>query len=190
MYMYTVSGHKFYFELSHMHLSVVTIDDVAWSLAGIQRYNAHNRKTVSVAEHSIVMAKAAPHHLALAHLLHDAHEAYLGDTPLPYKQARWTSDDYAYDAVVQVFVITRLFELYGLPLNCKPSDVAKLTQSIDHAAAQTEMNTGFSPRGLPILGTDCVIPELHGMDRPRAYNEFIKLFWELASESKQTTPGS
>jgi len=69
----------------------VDIEDIAHSLSMQCRYNGHTKQFYSVAEHSIHISN----HLALcaygptvqlAGLLHDAHEAYVGDIIRPIVQ--------------------------------------------------------------------------------------------------------
>lgn len=67
--------------------------DIAESLARIARFNGHIRSgAYSVAQHSVMGADAlfretGDTHLAGAFLLHDAHEAYIGDIATPVKAA-------------------------------------------------------------------------------------------------------
>lgn len=67
----------------------VHIEDIAHSLAMQARYAGHCIKFLSVAEHSVLIARhlAAKHapEVALAGLLHDAPEAYCVDIPRPLK---------------------------------------------------------------------------------------------------------
>jgi len=65
----------------------VAIGDIAHALAHLCRYGGHTRRFYSVAEHSVLMARAvSPKHRLWA-LLHDASEAYLVDLPRPIKRA-------------------------------------------------------------------------------------------------------
>lgn len=72
----------------------VTIEDIAWHLAYINRFAGAAKFGVSVAAHSLVVEKlygrlrpdASPKGCAFA-LLHDAAEAYIGDITRPVKQA-------------------------------------------------------------------------------------------------------
>ena len=64
----------------------VDILDIAHALANQCRYAGHCRRFYSVAEHSVLLARAvAPEHRLWA-LLHDAAEAYLVDLPRPVKR--------------------------------------------------------------------------------------------------------
>lgn len=63
----------------------IVIQDIAWSLAHINRFNGHLLMPISVARHSIYVANLLPDSLRLAGLLHDAHEAYVGDVVRPVK---------------------------------------------------------------------------------------------------------
>jgi hypothetical protein len=73
----------------------IYLSDIAISLSRIPRFNGHTTDRVwSVAEHSLLVADLvsatapdAPPALLLAALLHDAHEAYLGDRISPVKAA-------------------------------------------------------------------------------------------------------
>lgn len=74
--------------------AALSIDDVAHHLAQLNRFTGACRRPYSVAEHSIhvvavmrdEMGIDSPHAL-LAGLLHDAHEAYIGDLSTPLKEA-------------------------------------------------------------------------------------------------------
>lgn len=70
----------------------MSIHDIAWSLAKICRFNGHCFSFYSVAQHCIVGSEVVEREtgdedLALAFLLHDASEAYLGDLIRPLKSS-------------------------------------------------------------------------------------------------------
>ncbi len=62
--------------------------DLAYPLAGINRFVSHTQVRWAVAIHSVAVARllevmTADHNVAAAGLLHDAHEAIVGDIPTP-----------------------------------------------------------------------------------------------------------
>lgn len=86
-FMQTFTGRKYWPMSPRPH--EVYIEDIAHSLSLQCRYAGHCIKFLSVAEHSVLIARhlAAKHapEVALAGLLHDAPEAYCVDIPRPLK---------------------------------------------------------------------------------------------------------
>jgi uncharacterized protein len=90
----THSGRKF--DLLNPTPDMVEWGDVGHALANLCRFNGHTRFFYSVAEHSMLVEELArrcptirvfnPQRALLA-LLHDAHEAYLGDMTTPVAHA-------------------------------------------------------------------------------------------------------
>ena len=64
---------------------MVDIKDIAFHLARIRRFNGAAKANCSVALHSIIVSHLVPEEYAQAALLHDAHEAYIGDISTPVK---------------------------------------------------------------------------------------------------------
>jgi uncharacterized protein len=62
----------------------IFIEDIARALSMICRFNGHCKEFYSVAEHCILVSELVKNN-PLAGLLHDAHEAYLGDMTRPVK---------------------------------------------------------------------------------------------------------
>lgn len=80
-------------DLSYTLPNLITLSDVSHSLAQINRFNGHCRRPYCVAEHSLLVLEIVEHlfapasvHCRLAALMHDAHEAYVGDMATPVKQ--------------------------------------------------------------------------------------------------------
>lgn len=77
------SGKPFHF-LSP-GIADIDIHDIAHALSMQCRFGGHVRWFYSVAEHSINVSHEVPEEYALAALLHDAAEAYIGDMVSPLK---------------------------------------------------------------------------------------------------------
>lgn len=82
--MLTASGRVF--NIGSPTPDMVCIEDVAHHLSLCCRWACAVKTHYSVAQHSIMVANLLPRHLQLAGLLHDAHEAYIGDKTRPMKQ--------------------------------------------------------------------------------------------------------
>lgn len=85
----TANGRNF--DLQYGNQADVTMADIAHALAQINRFTGHCRRPYSVAEHSLLVAEIIERLLSpsvsarLAGLMHDAHEAYIGDLSSPAK---------------------------------------------------------------------------------------------------------
>ena len=86
----TYTGRVFdFWEPTH---DMICIEDIAHSLALINRYNGHTHTPYSVAEHCERMSYIPTAH-PLVSLLHDAAEAYVGDIASPQKNYLWWASD-------------------------------------------------------------------------------------------------
>ncbi len=71
--------------LNHPSSSDVKLIDIAWHLSNTCRFFGGCVDFYSVAQHSVIMSEQAPKEIALAALMHDAAEAYVGDNATPLK---------------------------------------------------------------------------------------------------------
>lgn len=124
----------------------ITMEDIAWGLSGINRYGAQAPVSITIAEHCILVGSACREAAEfkklserecilwqLVGLLHDAHEAYIGDLIRPFKNTLNLFDG-AVDALGTVTrnldrVIAEFFGIDPLMFNdelVKDADVAVL----------------------------------------------------------------
>lgn len=71
--------------LTYPSWRLIDDQDIAQALSRIPRFNGHTRQFYSVAQHCVLASQLAPPDDALAALLHDAPEAYIGDMISPLK---------------------------------------------------------------------------------------------------------
>lgn len=84
----------------------INLGDIAHALGMLCRYCGHVRKHYSVGQHSVLVSRVVHPQAALAGLLHDAAEAYLGDIISPVKRqlAEFKAiEDRVMDAVCERF---------------------------------------------------------------------------------------
>lgn len=118
-YVNTLAGYPFPFD--DPDSARYTILTVAHALANQCRFNGHTRAYYSVAEHSVEVSYRVPPDLALIGLMHDAHEAFVGDIPTPIKRQLSGWDEFE-DRIARS--VRRRF---GLPLELPEEVVA-----VDH----------------------------------------------------------
>lgn len=131
MTLYMLTHHRRKVEPSAIHADTLDLRDIAHALAKLPRYNGHGPIDLhySVAEHSVMMANYAFFDMidrrldyrvaasfALAVLLHDANEAYMGDLTRAAKQAAGPDYKLACDHIQ--YEINLKFDCFGTAAAC------------------------------------------------------------------------
>lgn len=121
----------------------IKLDTIAHALAMIPRFGGHTRFPYSVALHSVhvscLLAEEYGNRGAIVGLLHDAHEAYVGDVTTPIKRflgCGWAELERAWE--------TRIAEEFGIEL-WDDEDLLKACKHADLIALSTEREQLLRP---------------------------------------------
>lgn len=168
----------------------IKLTDIALHLSRIPRFNGATLRTWSVADHSLLVADLmgaeADPDLALAALLHDAHEAFIGDVIQPLKSAlgedrpRVTGEGWHSGAADLRIIAQRLdgviARAFGLDPELLHHDAVKDADRLAFAVEATRL----MPPGIsvdPLRSED--IPPLPVRDQMAAQNHFLIRALEL-----------
>lgn len=116
----TYSGK--YFDYQKPDPESFTIVDLAMAISRICRFGGHCREFYSVAQHSVLASYLVPESKAFKALMHDAHEAFVGDMPSPMKLL--CPDYKALEKKIEQVVLTK----FGI--NPEPDNDVKLADMI------------------------------------------------------------
>jgi hypothetical protein len=188
LHMLTITGREHQLTGAAVQTNLIDIYEVAWSLSQVNRFVGHARRPYSVAEHSLLVADLAERDgksaaVQLACLLHDAHEAYVGDVGSPHKNAvglSWGAfETLQADRVRRALNVAWIFQQH-----------ARLVECFDLVALATERQqlTHYNPAHhapWPVLDTfgAQVRPStwanlMNGPAKNRRWNEWRDLFLE------------
>lgn len=169
-----------YFNFIELDRNEFGIEEIAHALSNLCRYTGHVYEFYSVAQHSVYVSHLVPPQHALAGLLHDAAEAFVGDVAAPLKAL--LPEYKALEKRVEAVVLARFGLPAVLPPEVKHADMRMLaTERRDLMPATPEGWTtidGITPLAFQVTP---VRPEL-------ARVLFLKRFEELTSSVSRTTP--
>lgn len=174
----TVSGRRF--PVMEPTPDDIHLEDIAHALGMQCRYNGHVKRFYSVAEHCILMARAATPENALWALLHDAAEAYVGDMIRPIKRHLPEFSE------IEDRVLRALAQKFGLP-----EEIPEEVHILDNRILLTERSALLHVRPGEVWGPEHLEPldvDIHAWSPGRASARFLKTFWNLQSEAVWPTP--
>lgn len=166
----------------------IDIRDIAHGLALINRFAGASEFPVTVAAHSLIVAKLMCHRKAspaaqLAGLLHDAHEAYLGDITTPAQQAIEGDETglglpSAIDELKAVLDIA-IYKAFGL-IDVLDAATRALIADCDRQAFATEWRFAMAgPCPIAAAPTSFAIREMHWTV---AESQFLDAYRKLHSQ--------
>jgi hypothetical protein len=140
--------------------ALICIEDISWALSNICRFGGHSSRFYSVAQHSFHLAYYAntvlkDRSLALACLLHDASEAYLGDVPRPIKYR----PEFAFYREAEAKLEAMIFHKFGVNEYVGHPEVKHLDNAILADEARELMGDPGSEWGLTESGLKIALSE-------------------------------
>jgi len=160
-----------YFDLLRPWRSEIGVMEIAHALAHICRFTGHTQRFYSVAQHSVLVSHIVPPQDALAGLMHDAAEAFVGDVSSPLK--RLLPEYKLIERRVEAIVLTRFGLAPSLPESVKRADLVALRTEQRDLMLNVDgwaVTQGIEPLPQPI---DPLLPEA-------ARALFLARFHELA----------
>jgi 5'-deoxynucleotidase YfbR-like HD superfamily hydrolase len=186
--------------------SQFTLDDIARALSRLPRFCGHTRKAYTVAQHSVGVSRIAralaPETLRLSSafegLMHDAHEAYTGDTPTPFKRtvdSEYVDDDHTTNNYTRAQArldraIRKQFGMFSTePQYVKFADrlallIEATSDNVGHDLKEWGLGLFEQPHyaALEILPEDILEYIRQPLTERRAYASFVNEFNEICHE--------
>lgn len=170
----TSKGYDFCFFDWDGFANLYDIQDIAHALSNLCRFTGHTREFYSVATHSVHVSRIVPRQHALAGLLHDAAEAYLGDVSSPLKALL---PDYK---KLERFFEAQIFKHFGLPAELPPEvkqadQIMLATEMRDLMPVTARDMAGLAAQGIKAHPDLTAYPQVPSV----AKDAFLRRFQEL-----------
>lgn len=155
------------FDFGDLEQSQYTIEDIAHNLSNTCRFSGAVEKAYNVAQHSVLVSHVVPEEHALAGLMHDSSEAFLGDMTSPLKVI--IPQYKKFEKKVEKF----MFDKMNLPFPMHPA--IKLADIKVFLAENEDLRGIYSDMGDITRYPKKIVP----WTPARAKKEFLKRFEEL-----------
>lgn len=164
-----------YFDFEDPEGSIFDIGDIARGLSHICRFGGQCPRFYSVAEHSVYVSMVVPAEHALAGLMHDAAEAFVGDMPKPLKVM--CPDYVTIEKRIERTVLDRFGISMPLDSSIKEADIRML--ATEQAQLMVNRDDWDHTRGRPVVDGLTIV----GLEPNDAFNLFIDRFETLTGQS-------